>query len=158
MKNDISDDRIVFKSLSDLYKYKDTFQHFRDGMTEEASKLLANHNKQETQAHREDMAILYDNVPILNQGRFRYGRCGASTPIGDEVKEMAITSSYAGLYNEMVDEFDNLLKSTNADVIYRSVENIIRLKNIVNFKMAIENIGIRGEEYAKTKFVPIPES
>ena len=149
MKNDISDDRIVFKSLSDLCK--DTFQHFRDGMTEEASKLFANHNKQETQAHREDMAILYDNVPILNQARF-----SSEASIG--VKEMAITSSYAGLYNEMVDEFDTLLKSTNADVIHRSVENIIRLKNIVNFKMAIDNIGIRGEEYAKTRFVPVPES
>lgn len=156
MKNDISDAKIVFKSLSDLCK--DTFQHFRDGMTKEASKLLANHNKQETQAHREDMVILYDNIPILNQGRFRYGRCIIDTPICDGVKEMAISSSYVGLYNEIVDEFDTLLKSTNADLMHRSAENIIRLKNIANFKMAIDNIGIRGEEYAKTRFVPVPES
>lgn len=156
MKNDISDDRIVFKSLSDLCK--DTFQHFRDGMTEEASKLFANHNKQETQAHREDMVILYDNVPILNQGRFRYARGRMNTPIGDGVKEMAISKSYVDLYNEMVDEFDKLFESTNADIIHSSVEYIIRLKNIANFKMAIDNIGIGGEEYAKTKFVPNPES
>lgn len=156
MKNDISDDRIVFKSLSDLCK--DTFQHFRDGMTEEASKLFANHNKQETQAHREDMVILYDNVPILNQGRFRYARGRMNTPIGDGVKEMAISISYVDLYNKMVDEFDTLLNSTKIDLIHRSTENIIRLKNIANFKMAIDNIGIRGEEYAKTKFVPMPES
>ena len=149
MKNDITDDRIVFKSLSDLCK--DTFQHFRDGMTEEASKLFANHNKQETQAHREDMAILYDNVPILNQERFQ-------NEIGDATKSFAVDHSYTYFYNAMVDEFDKLLKSTNADVIHRSVENIINLKNVVNFKMAIDNIGIRGEEYAKTRFVQVPES
>lgn len=148
MKNDISDDRIVFKSLSDLCK--DTFQHFRDGMTEEASKLFANHNKQETQAHREDMAILYDNVPILNQGRFENEQY--------DFKQNAICQTYTHLYNMMVNEFDTLLKSTEADVIHRSVENIIRLKNVINFKMAIDNIGIRGEEYAKTRFVPVPES